>query len=103
MCCTPTVEPVLVEITQRSQRGAEPAKGLLTQEVGPAWLQHQRGSLEVHIHLPQLLKTTVGPSTHEHGSSHHQVVQTEEASKGGRQIKGMKTEGQEELKIQMHT
>lgn len=78
---TPTVESILVEIPQWSQRGAEAAEGLLTQEVGLGWLQQQRASLEVNIHLPQLLQTPTEPSTHEHWSSHHQVIQTGEANK----------------------
>lgn len=80
-CSTRTIESILVEITQRSQRGAEPAEGLLTEEVGLAWLQQQRASLEVHVHLTQLLQTPIGPSTHEHWSSHHQVIQTRQISK----------------------
>ncbi len=87
VCSTPTVEAILIEITQRSQRGAEPAEGLLTEKVGLAWLQQQRASLEVHVHLTQLLQTAIGPSTHEHWSSYHQVIQTREASR--RQIIGV--------------
>lgn len=98
VCSTPTVESILIEITQRSQRGAEPAEGLLTEEVGLAWLQQQRASLEVHIHLTQLLQTPIGPSTHEHWSSHYQVIQTREASKGRRQIMRMKAEGVERVR-----
>lgn len=85
-CSTHTVESILVEITQWSQRGAETAEGPFTEEVGLAWLQQQQASLEVHINLPQLLQTPIGSSTHEHRSSHHEVIQTREASKGRRQI-----------------
>ena len=79
----PTVESVLVEITERSQRGAEAAESLLTNQM--ARLQHQRASLQVNIHLSQLLQTTIGPSTHEHRSAHYQVIQTGKTK--GREIK----------------
>lgn len=92
---TPTIKAVLVEIAQRSQRGAEPAEGLLTEEVGLAGLQQQRSPLEVHVHLTQLLQTPVGTPTHEHGRSHHQVIQTGAANEGRGQIMWKMMEGED--------
>lgn len=82
---TLTVESILVEVTQGSQRGAKPAECLRTKEVGLAGLQQQRAPLEVYIHLTQLLQTPIGPSTHKHWSPHHQIIQTGGAGKSKRQ------------------
>lgn len=84
--CAHTVEAVLVEITQRSQRGAKPAVSLFTHQVGLTGLQHQRAPLEVHVHFTQLLQTAAGPMTHEHRSSHQEVIQTGGVNRHRRQV-----------------
>lgn len=81
----PTLKSILVEVTQRSQRGAEPAVGLLTQQVGLTRLQQQRAPLKVHVDLTQLLQTAAGSVTHEHGSPYQEVIQTGESNKHRRQ------------------
>lgn len=73
-----TVEAVLVEVTQWRHRSAKAAKRFLPEQVALTELQLQGASLEVHVDFAQFLQTPIGPSTHEHRGSHHQVVQTGE-------------------------
>lgn len=76
-----TVKSILVEITQRSQRGAEPSVSLFTHQVGLARLQQQRAPLKVHVDFTQLLQTAAGSLTHEHRSPDQEVIQTKDLNK----------------------
>lgn len=81
-----TVESILVEVPQRSQRGAKPAVSLLAHQVGLTGLQQQRAPLKVHVDLTQLLQTAAGSLTHEHRSPHQEVIQAGDLNKNRRQM-----------------
>lgn len=78
-----TVEAVLVEVSQWGQRAAKPPEGLAPPQVGQPGFKQQGSPLQVHIDTAHLLPTqSIRPPLHEHGSAHHQVIQTKAGERG---------------------